>query len=193
MVSSAYVSHHIAGRIRIRIPAARGDTEFLNKIRELAQVISGVERIECNQLTGSVLIHYAAGGYEYFEQWLAAAGDSAAAFSLVSDPRQLQDTAEESSAAPSRVPSDTANAIVDAFRELDGKVKSATDNAVDLKVLLPLAAATLGIFTIRTTIATPLWLTLMIFAFSAFLDLHPIESLKEDDRLTLASRRDYLN
>jgi hypothetical protein len=52
--------------------------------------------------------------------------------------------------------SETVNAIANYCKDLDSRVKSATDNAFDLKVLVPLAAATLGLFTFGEALATPL-------------------------------------
>ena len=48
----------------------------------------------------------------------------------------------------------------------------ATDNEVDLKFILPFGLAVLGLVTLRYSSTTPLWLTLLIFAFNSFLGLH---------------------
>ncbi|HYB91676.1 MAG TPA: hypothetical protein VEC38_11595 [Candidatus Binataceae bacterium] len=58
------------------------------------------------------------------------------------------------------------------FGELDDAIRAATGNVLDLKVLIPLLAGILGIVLLPKTRSTPLWLTLMIFAFSSFLMLH---------------------
>src|ERR1700730_5364777 len=83
MLPRVYIAHHIPGRLRIRIPTARSNSALLQKLSELAQSVPGVERIECSQLTGSLLIHYSADAYKNFESWLSLNGDST--FALVKD------------------------------------------------------------------------------------------------------------
>jgi hypothetical protein len=58
------------------------------------------------------------------------------------------------------------------FKQVDHDIRMATDNEVDLKFILPLGMAILGVVTLRYSSATPLWLTLLIFAFNSFLGLH---------------------
>jgi hypothetical protein len=48
-----------------------------------------------------------------------------------------------------------------------------------------LTAGILGFFAFRRKAATPLWLTLMIFAFHSFLTLHGVAVAEEMDELTI--------
>ncbi len=166
MPHTAYVAHHISGRIRLRVPAARSNPALLEQIGAVAKAIPGVEGIESNATTGSVLIHYAQDECQDFEASLAGAGDSI--FELLSI-RQGQ----KAGSRRSETDSTTAIAIAAAFKSFDTRIKTVTDNTLDLKVLLPMAAAAAAAFTAREALATPLWLTLAIFAFSAFVVLHP--------------------
>jgi len=169
MLPTGYVAHHIPGRIRIRIPAARGDPGLLEQIRIGAEAVSGVESVESNAITGSVLIRYSREACQDFEQRLSAANHSG--FEL----RSIRQGQKDGAAAGGRpeTASTTANAISAAFKGFDSSIRTATDNTLDLKVLLPLAAGAAAAFTAREALATPLWLTLAIFAFSAFVVLHP--------------------
>ena len=58
------------------------------------------------------------------------------------------------------------------FRHLDSEIRDATENEVDLKFILPFGVAVLGLVALRYSSTTPLWLTLLIFAFNSFLGLH---------------------
>jgi hypothetical protein len=169
MLPTGYVAHHIPGRIRIRIPAARGYPGLLEQIHIVAESVCEVESVESNATTGSVLIHYSKDACQDFEPRLSAASHSG--FEL----RSIRQGQKDGTAAGGRSEtiSTTANAITAAFKGFDTSIRTATDNTVDLKVLLRPAAATAAAFTAREALATPLWLTLVIFAFSAFMVLHP--------------------
>jgi hypothetical protein len=68
--------------------------------------------------------------------------------------------------------SHVARAIVELFKSLDREVKRATDNAVDLKVLIPLGLAAYTLLELGVEAATPVWLTLGLFAMNHFIELH---------------------
>src|SRR5262249_44191196 len=151
-------------------PSAKGDAELSWRIRELAKAVPGVESIESNFTTGSLLIHYAKDAFQDFERRLSSASHSVLELKIAQ--QEQEENLTQAAGAPEAA-SAFATAIATAFKELDSSLRSATDNMLDLKVLLPLAAATAGVLTLRKALATPLWVTLMIFAFSAFVVLHP--------------------
>lgn len=169
-MTTGYIAHHIPGRMRIRIPSAKGDAELSQRIRELAKSLAGVESVESNFMTGSLLIHYAKDGFGDFERRLSSASDSV--LDLKSAPPEPKENTTQA-AGERQAASAAAAAIAAAFKELDGNLRSATGNTLDLKVLLPLGAAAAGLLTLRKAMPTPLWVTLMIFAFSAFVILNP--------------------
>src|SRR5215471_4321858 len=107
MRPTGYVAHHIPGRIRIRIPAAWGDPGLLEQIRTVAESVPGVESVESNATTGSVLIHYSIDACQDFELRLSAAGHSG--FELRSIRQGQKDGAAASGRAESV--STTANTI----------------------------------------------------------------------------------
>lgn len=169
MKPKAYIAHHIPGRVRVRIPHAKGNPELLQKIAQLALAVPGVETAECNPLTGSLLIRYAPDAHRDFEERLATHGNGDAWFSLQPSPGNGRSDPAKGSR---RKHSAAASGVFGYFRELDEAVKAATDNQLDLKVILPLGVALVAMFALRGRASTPLWLTLMIFAFSSFLGLH---------------------
>jgi hypothetical protein len=68
--------------------------------------------------------------------------------------------------------SHTAEALFKFGRQVDHEVKKATGNTVDLKVLTPLALAIAVFLELGASAATPVWLTLGLFSFNHFVELH---------------------
>jgi hypothetical protein len=62
--------------------------------------------------------------------------------------------------------------MIDIVKQIDAGIKWATNNSVDLKVLLPLGLALYAFAESGTEAATPLWVTLGIFSFNSFVALH---------------------
>lgn len=56
MLPTAYVSHQIQGRVRIRVPSRRRDRNYFDTIIRNLRDCEGIRSIETNTLTGSVLI-----------------------------------------------------------------------------------------------------------------------------------------
>lgn len=171
----AYISHHIPGRVRIKVPDAKRNPALLEKMREVILSAPGVKTVDCNPLTGSLLIHYSAHAHEN-PAFLSGSNGFASPFSL--DPPDPPRSNRSGSrvrrrTAREREPSEAAQAIREFFVGLDDAIRLATDNQLDLRVLLPVAAGVVGFVLYPKAISTPMWLTLTIFAFSSFLILHP--------------------
>jgi len=59
MLPEAYITHVAKGRVRIKIPSRRGDRAFFSALKDKLPELSsipGVQRIEMNPTTGSVLV-----------------------------------------------------------------------------------------------------------------------------------------
>lgn len=56
MLPHAYISHQTTGRLRIKIPSKKGDQRYLTGVKERFSGFEGIENIELNPLTGSILI-----------------------------------------------------------------------------------------------------------------------------------------
>ncbi len=52
------IAHQVPGRVRMKIPSAKGNPELLQQISETFAVIPGIEHVTANPLTGSVVLHY---------------------------------------------------------------------------------------------------------------------------------------
>jgi prefoldin subunit 5 len=68
--------------------------------------------------------------------------------------------------------SEVARRLIDGVNQLDTGIKRATNNNVDLKVLVPLGLALYAFMKAGVEAATPLWVTLGISSFHAFVVLH---------------------
>jgi Heavy metal associated domain 2 len=168
MAVDAYVHHHLPGRLRLRIPAARGEDGELREISAAIARTPGVNQVEYNPITGSILIQYSPEQYknlQSLESGLSASApialnNSHPAHHGLQPPRQM------------RGRSTAAKKVNSFFKQVDHDIRVASDNEVDLKFILPFGVAVLGLLALRYSSATPLWLTLLIFAFNAFLGLH---------------------
>ncbi|MGA2401215.1 MAG: HMA2 domain-containing protein [Syntrophobacteraceae bacterium] len=50
--------HHVPGRIRIKTPYVKGRPFIAQKLEAKIRVLPGIELVNANALTGSILVHY---------------------------------------------------------------------------------------------------------------------------------------
>jgi hypothetical protein len=150
---------------------------LLSRIQQLVAAMEGVTSVSANPETGSIVVHYhLRHNPDHFVQRLQQQGESSGALELVPPEvgqagelyRELTQEAEFLAAH-----SELARATVQALRNLDNAVKRATNNNLDLKVLVPLCLAIYSALEFGAEISTPLWVTLGIFSFNSFVALHP--------------------
>lgn len=167
MVRHAYISHHSAGRVRLRIPRARHDPESLRRMARATREVPGVRSADYNPTTGSLLIKYAEDAVRDVHAFTDAISKAGIPLELVGTVMGAEEFAEVAEY------SELATDISSIFGGLDQAIKYATDNQLDLKILLPIGAAMLGLSSLRNpSMSTPLWLTLMLFSFSSYHSLH---------------------
>jgi hypothetical protein len=58
MLPEAYVAHHAGERLRLRIPARKGDAAYFARAERALAAASGVRYAEANPLTASLLLQY---------------------------------------------------------------------------------------------------------------------------------------
>lgn len=185
MNQQAHVAHYIPGRIRIKLQRAQGDSVLLQQIKEGLSTLPGVTKVDVRPLTGSVIIHYNSNVGD-FPAHLAERAKSAELFNLL--PPEMSEVEEivqklETEAEFLAEHSRTARSILNSVEYLNERIRQATANTVDLKVLLPLAVAVYAFFWVDRKQGAPLWITLLIFSFNSFLDLHqPEVSLTPSER-----------
>lgn len=171
MAVDAYVHHHIPGRLRIRVPAAKGEESLLRELSSAIAKSPGIIEVDYNQLTGSILIQYSPQKHRNLDS--LDAGLSASAVPIVMNKEIRAEHSTHDRERHRRGRRSIAAIKVDSFfSQLDNEIRSVTDDELDLKFILPLVVGALGIFSLRYSSTTPLWLTLLIFAFHSFLGLH---------------------
>ena len=58
MIHHAHVRHHLPGRLRLKVPAAKGDPAWFQHLQRTLLGLPGLTQVEINPITGSVLLHY---------------------------------------------------------------------------------------------------------------------------------------
>lgn len=177
--------HHVRGRIRVKVPAAKGDSVLLKQIKEAISPLPGVQQVTVNTATGSVVVQYDVSMHEQFHLQLAAQAHESSLFKLeppeLSEVDQIVRTIEQEAEFLSEQ-SDTAKKMVDFVKAINVAIRKGTNNTVDLKVLLPLALVAYSIVELESDMTTPLWVTLGIFSFNSFLNLHHGQVVHVDRR-----------
>jgi hypothetical protein len=177
------IAHQVPGRVRMKIPAGKGNPELLKQISEVFGVIPGIEEITVNPITGSVVLHYDADRHDEFhgsfrEHYSAhdsahgAANGSAAAGVHGAD-TELDKLANSIEAEAEFLAnhSHSARALVDFVKKVDREIKTATGNTVDLKILFAAGIIAFTVFEVGATAATPVWVTLAIFTVNHFIEM----------------------
>jgi cation transport ATPase len=176
MQHKAHIAHHVKGRLRVRVPSAKGNPKALEEIKRSLASLTGVHEVEVSPTTGSVTVHYDPSRHADFHQHLAGDGQHKNVVAIPPPPKlsEVDEMEEmlEREAEYLASHSHTAKALVDFIRKCDVELKRASGNQLDLKVLTPLALAVYAFLELGIEAATPVWLTLGIFSFNHFVDLH---------------------
>jgi hypothetical protein len=171
----ARVVHHVPGRIRFRVSADHGDPRLLEKIQRALGEISDVSRVRLNHLTGSVVIEY---DPKYYATMVERAAKATAQHELI---RLMSPEAAEFDSAVRFIQIElqglarhslTAKYLMGALYLINLQLKHTTGNVIDLRVLLPLCLTAYSLVSDKEK-PSPLWVTLLIFSFNAFVSLHP--------------------
>jgi hypothetical protein len=169
MAVDAYVYHHLPGRLRLRIPAAKGEAAELRELSSAIARAPGINQVEYNPITGSILVQYSPQQYKSLRSLESSFSASAVPIAVNNSHPAHPDSRPRHQL---RGRSISARKVDSFFKQVDHEIRMATDNEVDLKFILPFGVAVLGLLALRYSSATPLWLTLLIFAFNSFLGLH---------------------
>jgi hypothetical protein len=180
---AAEIAHHVRGRVRLKIAAAKHNPALLEQIKTTFSTVPGIESIEVRPSSGSVVLYYDPERH----------ADVPSFFRSLSGPLGNQDAAQLVRAAQRRPPpnlisdvdqqiedeaefladhSTFAKTIVEYAKEMDRQLKRATNNNIDLKILVPIGLAAVTFLEIGAAAATPMWVTLVIFSLNHFVELH---------------------
>jgi hypothetical protein len=167
------IAHQVPGRLRIKIPAGKGNPELLKQISETFGVIPGIEQITVNPTTGSIVLHYDADRHDEFHGTFQ---HHYGAYSQDHPPRteiddltcRIEDEAEFL-AGHSR----SARAVVDFVKKVDRDIKTATNNTIELKIVFAVGIIGFTVLEVGAMAATPVWVTLGIFTLNHLIEMHP--------------------
>jgi hypothetical protein len=174
------IEHQVPGRVRMKIPAGKGNPDLLKQISEVFGVIPGIEQITVNPTTGSVVLHYDADRHDEFhgnfqqDYEAHGAAHGAANGGMHGADTELDKLAGsiEAEAEFLASHSHSARAVVDFVKKLDREIKLATNNTVDLKIIFAVGIIAVTVFEVGATAATPVWVTLAIFTVNHFIEMH---------------------
>jgi len=178
----AHVIHKISGRVRLRLPHAKNRPSRIEHVRKTLAGMPGVNRVEANPTTGSMLLHYDRAqdsGDSDFLKNLAEFASKEGLFKLPGDQQEYDQLASdiETEAQLLARRSKTAEAIVDNVEAANILLKRATGNTLDLKIMFPLGLGALSAATLGAEMGTPVWITLALSAFHSFVSLHSTREL----------------
>jgi hypothetical protein len=166
---SIRVAHSSPGRVRLKVRHGKRDPAVLEGVAESFRRIPGIERVETNPVTGSVTLKFDPDRQRQFMHEVERAG----ALSLGPPKTDIDKLADviEGEAEFLAQHSAGARAFVDFVKGLDREVKVASNNSVDLKLLLAGGVVAAMVFEIGATAATPVWVTLLLFGANHFVEL----------------------
>jgi cation transport ATPase len=168
------IAHQVPGRIRMKIPSAKGNPELLEEIQKTFSVIPGIEEVRVNPETGSVVLRYDTDRHDDFHANFAHRYEQHAGHHPHRPPSNEIDALAskiEEEATFLAEHSQTAKAAVEFCRHWDKEIKVASGNMVDLKMVLCVGLVGFMIFEVGAAAATPVWVTLTLFGMNHFIEM----------------------
>src|SRR5262245_34333229 len=165
------VAHQVPGRVRMKIPGAKGNPEMLQQIAQTFAAIPGIEQITVNPATGSLVMRYDTDRHDEFHGHFTNHPGHAVEHQPSTEIDEVSRKIEEEAEFLAQH-SESARAVVDFFKKVDREIRSATDNNVDLKILLAAGIIGFTVLEVGTAAATPVWVTLTLFALNHVIEMH---------------------
>lgn len=173
MKSKLQIAHQVPGRIRMKIPAAKGDPVQLEAYKQTLSLIPGIEQIEVNPDTGSIILKYDPDRHDDFHAGFHhhcnqhhGAHHRPPSNEIDALANKIEEEAEFLAEH-----SDAARVVVDFCKRADREIKVATGNVLDLKMVLAIGVVGFTVFEVGATAATPVWVTLSLFALNHFIEM----------------------
>jgi hypothetical protein len=168
------IAHATPGRIRFKVPHGKGNPEVLNPVADAFRGLPGIESVDINPVTGSVVLNYDP------DRHIEFAGQFERRRAAVEGPSYRPPETEidkfadaiEKEAEFLAERSAGARAFVEFFKRFDSEIKVATGNNFDLKLTLGAGVLAAVVLEVGATAATPVWITLLLFGANHFVELH---------------------
>jgi hypothetical protein len=165
-----HVASHTPGRVRVRVRNPHRHPEILHTVREQLEHKPGIDHVEVNAHSGSVLVHYDH-HTSSMDDVLGCLRDVGVLVGSVAGADELPDVGGDEDAGHSS----TAAGVVGTINDLDQRLSKLTGRKVDLKLLFPVALGAIGLQSaLRSGIGfseVPAYI-LIWYAFDSFWKFH---------------------
>jgi hypothetical protein len=164
--------------VRLKIRNGRDNHALLNQIKDAFQNVPGIGAIEIKATSGSIVMYYDTDHHIGLPSVLQPPPppppDPAASRPHIPPKSHLDEVTQtiEEEAEFLAEHSEIAKSVVTWCKEIDRRLKLATGNNLDLKIMVPLGLAAVTFLEIGAAAATPMWVTLVIFSLNHFVELH---------------------
>jgi len=174
------IAHQMPGRVRFKIPAARDNPVLLEQIREILDGIPGLKQTLVKPGAGSIVLLYDPNDAPRFEAQMIERWRQVQPLMPQKSPKKPKLPGDEFDQVTQKIEAEaeflaghshSARAIVDFFKEADREIKTLTNNMIDLKIVLALALAVATFAGIGASAATPMGITLALFALNHFIEM----------------------
>jgi len=172
------IAHQVPGRIRMKVSDAKGNPEQLDEIKQTFSLIPGIEQVDVNPDTGSIILRYDPDRHDDFHAGFCRQCDQHHAHGHAG--AHHQPPTNEIDALANKIEqeaeflaqhSKAARAVVDFCKRADREIKVATGNMLDLKMVLAIGVVGFTVFEVGATAATPVWVTLSLFGLNHFIEM----------------------
>ncbi len=155
MLPEAHISHQTSGRLRIKIPSQKGNKAYFSSLKERFSDFPGVQKIEVNPLTGSVLV-------------LHTIDLNKIDLKMISEYTEQSGLFRFEQANPSA--GSVSQRVVESFQDANRKVERFTGGEVDLPTMAFVGLLGFGLFDMaRGKTAAPAWHVAFWYALNIFL------------------------
>ena len=164
------VVHHLPGRVRVKLDKRELTPDVLARIEQTLASVPGIHECTANPRTGSLLVRYDADSVDLAE--LVRLSDAADV--VATDARARQAWSDDRDGKPEHW-STWAHAIHTRFAALDRRLRVASGDRFDLKMVMPMAFGVLAIRQVVTqagSLAPIPWYVLLWYAFDSYMKLH---------------------
>jgi hypothetical protein len=172
--SKLHIAHQVPGRIRLKVAGAKHNPELLEEVKAAFSAIPGIAAVKVNPATGSIVVNYDTDRHDEFHGHLNTHYSDNLAGEQRLPNNEIDELAHkiEQEAEFLAEHSHAARVVVDFCKKLDKEIKLATGNNLDLTMLLAVGVAGFTIFEVGATAATPVWVTLSVFAINHYINSH---------------------
>ena len=167
------IAHQIPGRIRMKVPSAKGNPEQLDGYKAILGAIPGIESIETNPETGSIVLRYDPNAHDAFHANFGRHVNEHHGQHHRPPTNEIDALANtiEREAEYLAEHSEVARAFVEMCRHADRSIKVHSHNMLDLKMLLAIGVIGITVFEVGAAAATPVWVTLALFGLNHFIEM----------------------